>query len=45
MRGLGLFLGWVRRVTAASPHPLSDILMEDGFFILLEDGTSSILLE
>ena len=28
-----------------SPHPGSDLLLEDGSFILLEDGTSTILLE
>lgn len=27
------------------PHPGSDILLEDGTFLLLEDGVSTILLE
>jgi hypothetical protein len=29
----------------ADPHPGSDILLESDFFLLLEDGTSSLLLE
>lgn len=34
-------------VTSASgePHPGNDLLLEDGFYILLEDGVSTILLE
>lgn len=27
------------------PHPNSDLLMESGSFFLLEDGSSTILLE
>ena len=30
---------------SAVPHPGSDLLLEDSSFILLEDGTSTILLE
>lgn len=29
----------------ADPHPGNDILLEDGSYILQEDGTSTILLE
>jgi len=31
--------------TGGDPHPDSDLLMEDGAFFLLEDGSSTILLE
>lgn len=37
-----------RRQIAASgvtPHPGNDILLESGDFLLLEDGSSTILLE
>lgn len=30
---------------ASDPHPGTDLLMEDGAFFLLEDGSSTILLE
>ena len=29
----------------ANAHPGSDILLEDGTFLLMEDGTSTFLLE
>jgi hypothetical protein len=29
----------------ADPHPGTDLLMEDGAYFLLEDGSSTILLE
>lgn len=31
--------------TPPDPHPGTDLLMEDGAFFLLEDGSSTILLE
>lgn len=39
---------FARRSSATSgsnPHPGSDLLLESGDFILLEDGVSTILLE
>ena len=30
---------------AVDAHPLSDLLLEDGSFLLQEDGTSTIVLE
>ena len=32
-------------VPPVDPHPGNDLLMEDGSYLLLEDGTSTILLE
>ena len=32
-------------IGSGAPHPGSDLLMESGSFFLLEDGSSTILLE
>lgn len=34
-----------RAGSVTDPHPGSDLEMESGFFLLLEDGTSTLKLE
>ena len=41
-------INFARRSSVTSSgnlHPGNDLLLEDGFYILLEDGVSTILLE
>lgn len=40
-----MLLGMRTPVVAGDPHPGNDLLMEDSAFFLLEDGSSTILLE
>lgn len=49
MRTYRAFMAYLRRrrqlAGGGTPHPGTDLLMEDGAFFLLEDGSSTILLE